>query len=435
MKKIVASVGLAALGASTLQTVSGQELTAQGPKPWSVSGTLRGFYDDNINSASNKTNSFGVEISPAVTFAFSTEQTTLNLGYVYSAKWYDTEQVGADSHWDQQHVFNAALIHAFNEKDQISVSDSFVIGQEPDVLRAGNTFSTFQFVPGYNIRNYGVITLDGKVSRQIGYEVGYDNTYFRYADDAFGVDNLGILDTAPSLAGLLNRIENGVHAEGRWEFNPETFGVLGFRFRQIGYTADQPIATTVNSAGVTENLNSDVRDAKLYAPYIGAIHTFTPELSASVNVGANYADYYNDPSTSSQWSPYVNLSVKYNYGPESYVSAGFSQDRNATDIATVANGKITQDQESSVVFATVNHRITPKIYGNLTGQFQNSVFNGGTVDGDAEQYYLVGLDLEYRFTPCFSAHAGYNYDKLVAPSVLAQSFDRNRVYVGVTASY
>ena len=432
MKKIVASVGLAALGASSLQTASAQELTAQGPKPWSVSGTLRGFYDDNINSTPDKVDSFGVEISPAVSFALSTEQTTLNLGYVYSAKWYDKEQAGADSHWDQQHIFNASLIHAFNEKDQLSVSDSFVIGQEPDVLRAGNTFSTFQFVPGYNIRNYGAITMDGKVTRQLGYEVGYDNTFYKYADDT--QPDITTVPFFASTAGVLNRIEQGIHGEGRWEFNPETFGVLGFRYRQIGYTANQVIAIDPVTA---EQFVSDDRNVRMYAPYVGVIHTFTPELSGSANVGANYADYYNDPTTSSSWSPYVNLSVKYNYGPESYVSFGFSQDRNATDVAsvTVQNGQITQDQESSVVFATINHRITPKVYGNVTGQFQNSVFNGGTVNNDAEQYYLVGLELEYRFNPCFSAHAGYDFDKLVAPSTLAQSFNRNRVYVGVTASY
>jgi hypothetical protein len=431
MKKIVASVGLAALGASTLQTVSGQELTAQGPKPWSISGTLRGFYDDNINSTPNKTDSFGVEISPAATFAFSTEQTTLNLGYVYSAKWYDKEQNGADSHWDQQHIFNASMIHAFNEKDQLSVSDSFVIGQEPDVLRANNTFSTFQFVPGYNIRNYGVVTLDGKITRQLGYEVGYDNTYYNYADDT--QPDLATRPFVASTGGVLNRIEQGIHAEGRWEFSPETFGVGGFRYHQASYTADQIIAIDDNTGAQP---TSDQRNSRFYTPYVGVIHTFTPELSGSVNVGASYADYYNDPTASANWSPYVNLSVKYNYGPESYISAGFSQDRNATDITAINTaGQITLDQESSVVFATINHRITPKVYGNLTGQFQNSVFNGGTVDGDAEQYYLVGLELEYRFNPCFSAHAGYNYDKLVAPSSLGQSFNRNRVYVGVTASY
>ena len=46
------------------------------------------------------------------------------------------------------------------------------------------------------------------------------------------------------------------------------------------------------------------------------------------------------------------------------------------------------------------------------GQFQNSTFNGGTFDDETEQFYLVGLNLEYRFNRHFSAHVGYNYDRL-----------------------
>ena len=30
----------------------------------------------------------------------------------------------------------------------------------------------------------------------------------------------------------------------------------------------------------------------------------------------------------------------------------------------------------------------------------------------ADNYYLVGLNLQYRFTPNFSAEVGYNYDNL-----------------------
>ena len=72
-------------------------------------------------------------------------------------------------------------------------------------------------------------------------------------------------------------------------------------------------------------------------------------------------------------------------------------------------------------------------------QFQNSDYNGGEFDNQSEQYYLLGLDLEYRFTQNFSAHAGYNYDRLESGLKTAfvpdRSFDRNRVYIGVTASY
>ena len=62
-----------------------------------------------------------------------------------------------------------------------------------------------------------------------------------------------------------------------------------------------------------------------------------------------------------------------------------------------------------------------------------ATLDGGPLDNRDEKYYLVGLNLEYRFNPHFAAHVGYNYDKL--ESEAGRSFDRNRVYIGVTASY
>jgi len=46
----------------------------------------------------------------------------------------------------------------------------------------------------------------------------------------------------------------------------------------------------------------------------------------------------------------------------------------------------------------------------------------------------LGLNLEYRFNPHLSAEAGYNYDRLDS-DLQTRGFDRNRVYIGVKASY
>ena len=97
MKKIVASVGLVAVGATGLQADLLPALTTESGKPWTVSATLRGFYDDNINTIpDNQTlppgssrGSAGFEVSPAVQFSFPMEQTTLSFGAVYSLKYYD----------------------------------------------------------------------------------------------------------------------------------------------------------------------------------------------------------------------------------------------------------------------------------------------------------------------------------------------------------
>ena len=71
MKKIVASVGLVALGASGLYSAPIPGLTEEGGKNWSVAATLRGFYDDNINTAPSgpdKQDTFGIEINPSVNY-------------------------------------------------------------------------------------------------------------------------------------------------------------------------------------------------------------------------------------------------------------------------------------------------------------------------------------------------------------------------------
>src|SRR5437773_1897878 len=98
MKKIVASVGLAALGASALQTASAQ---VAGPvKPWALSATLRGFYDDNPNGVPDKSgvDSFGYELSPSATLAWDTGQTRIGLAYLYSYKYFEHKPAGNTSH-------------------------------------------------------------------------------------------------------------------------------------------------------------------------------------------------------------------------------------------------------------------------------------------------------------------------------------------------
>src|SRR5437016_6062587 len=152
MKKLVASVGLVALGTSGVQAASPSPFNSDAAKPWSVSATLRGFYDDNYQTLPNGTvlspglhrETFGFEISPSAALNWQLEQTTIGLTYVYALKYYEHRIADKSEHYDQTHTFSAALDHSFNERYQIHLRDSFVIGQAPDQLRAENTFATFQ---------------------------------------------------------------------------------------------------------------------------------------------------------------------------------------------------------------------------------------------------------------------------------------------------
>ncbi len=163
-------------------------------KPWSVSATLRGFYDDNINAAPKgaEQGSTGFEVSPSVLLNWSVEQTAVSLGYVYTLRYYDVKRAGSTEHYDQDHTFNASVSHAFTERYRASVTDSFVVGQEPDQLRSGYAFNSFQPVPGSNIRNYGAINFDAQLTPLFGAEIGYGNTFADYADTGAIINTNGI---------------------------------------------------------------------------------------------------------------------------------------------------------------------------------------------------------------------------------------------------
>ena len=423
MKRIIVSAGLVALGAVGVQAATHipEFASVDGSKPWSISATLRGFYDDNPGTqpdGPNKQDSFGFQVVPAVSLSLPLGQTSVGLSYAYSLKYFENQPVGSDSNYDQTHMFNFGLDRAFSERYKLSVTDSFVIGQEPDALRSGHTFSTFQRIPGDNIVNFGTVTLNAQMTRLFGVEVGYANAFYDYDESGPG-----------SYSATLDRIENLAHIDGRWQVFRETVGIVGYQYSQVDYTGDEVIGGTV----LNPIIMSDFRNSRSHYVYVGAEHDFRADLSGSVRAGARYIDYYNDPESDSEVSPYVQASLQYSYTTDSFARVGFGYDRNPTSRFSAQGNSVTLDAESLVAFASLSHRIVPNLYGSVTGQFQNSTFNGGSFNDETDNYYLVDLNLEYRFNPYLSAEVGYNYDQSV--SEVGGSFTRNRVYLGVTASY
>ncbi len=59
MNKIIASVGLVALGAANVQAQT--PVTGTPAKWWNVQATVRGFYDDNPNTAPSHQNNVPVD--------------------------------------------------------------------------------------------------------------------------------------------------------------------------------------------------------------------------------------------------------------------------------------------------------------------------------------------------------------------------------------
>jgi hypothetical protein len=450
MNKFVASVGLVALSAASVRAQSsytqpGQNPAISGPAPkwWNVAATVRGFYDDNANTAPNgtpKVGTFGYEINPSVGLSVGNQRTVFSAGYAFHYLYYEkalSSTVGphgvseATTKHDFDHTFTADLDHAFTERYSVHVTESFVIGQQPDALRAGNAITVFQRIPGDNIVNAAGITFTGEITPVVGFELGYNNALYDYH--------------AEELSGPLNRIENTAHADLRWTLSHQTVGVLGYQFGDFIYTGSGPFANpfgidNTNNVIPPPNNNIRVRDTMSHTAYVGADHNFLPNLVGSVRGGISYYDYYNT-SGANGFGPYASLSLTYTYAPESKLSLGFQEARSASSLTGVQNGNsFVHDTETSVLYGGVVHRILPRLYGSVRGTFQNSTYHGGGpgIDGESDRFYEVETDLEYRFCPNFSLHGGYVYDQLcssLGQVVGPRNYDRNKFYIGATASY
>jgi uncharacterized protein (PEP-CTERM system associated) len=197
------------------------------------------------------------------------------------------------------------------------------------------------------------------------------------------------------------------------------------------------VAVAFPGASVPPNLiyYSDNRDSRSYIGYLGVQHAFLPNLSVNAQAGFQYTESYNDPLSSPSVSPYAVMSAVYTYAPGSYAQIGFTESQNSTDvIAPDAQGRITQYEQSSTVYGSINHKLTPKLMGSVIGRWQHSVFQEGLYANQSSDYYSLGANLSYSFTSHFSCELGYNLDD-VSSQVPGYSYTRNRVYLGVSVAY
>lgn len=425
MKRMIASASAVVLGAAGVQAAY-LPAYVSADKPWSVSATLRGFYDDNYYLAANdgdKEESFGVEVRPSVSVGLNREQTIAGLRYTYGMRWYEARP---ENNVDQSHQVDAFLNHRFTERYSVDITDSFVVTVEPELIDP-QIRTAVRRTEADNIRNLGSINFHAQMTRLFGIELGYANVFYDYSED-------GGTWWQPSYSGLLDRIEHLIHLDTRWQMLPQTVGVLGYQFGQVNYTGDEPVALI--GPFPFRQVKSDIRDSRSHYVYAGLEHAFRPDLSGRLRGGAQITEFFNESGSPTSVTPYVDLSLRYRYAIDSRVELGFLHTRNATDVIqrTPGSRRVTTDQESSVVYGSITHRLLPKLYGSLLGQFQQSTFKGGDYDGKADTHYIAGVNLDYRFNRHFSAHVGYNYDNIDS-DLTARGYDRNRVYVGVTATF
>jgi hypothetical protein len=428
MRKIITSAGLIALSAAGAQAVALSDSGAG--KFWDVSLTVRGFYDDNYNTGQNgtpaKRSTYGIETEPTVGVHFTGQQTSFGAHYDMDMRYYaDADRNGADDA-DYSHEFNMWLTHQFSERYSMDAAETFTIAQDPTLLDPTGSVTTR--LNGNNIHNDANTDVHAQLTRLVELVLGYDNQYYNYQD--------------PLYAGLLNRMEQTVKADLGWQIQPQTTLWIGYSFGWGCYDGEPLLSSESPNVYYLNPINghilsNNVRNYYSHYVYVGLDHNFSTQLSLHLRAGGQITDYYNNPGGDmTTIDPYVDAGLRYIYMSGCSAEIGFKQIHNATDQFSVdTHGNVTTDTESSIVYANIVHAITPKFIATLTGQYQYASMDGGTIDSDSQNIYALGLDLAYHFTSYLSADVGYNYDRTDSSSALNYTYDRNRVFLGMTASY
>ena len=434
MKKVMASAGLLALGVVGVRTTVADSIVpvaGASEKPWTVSGTLNGFYDDNYSEVSPNTpgverrGTFGFQLEPSISLKLpANSQTDLSVNYQFDMLYYQDRPTNKA---DYDNIFDLLAGHRFNERYRLDVSEEFVSAQEPQLLDP--TDSAVARVNGNNIRNTAAIKLTSQITPLFGVVASYQNTLYAYDQNGTG-----------SESAQLDRLEHLITLNTTWQVLPDTTGNLGYMFGLINHTSsDQLFPAIPASVGppptpFVPSGSPDLLDQYSHTFYVGADHSFTRTLTGHANVGVTYTDYYNDSANDSSWGPYVDLSGSWTYMNGGILTGGFHVGRSETDIGGTSASNLTQDQLYELVYATVQQQITPKLNGALTGTFENATFNGGSNDGEDDQIITLGLKFVYQFTHYISGNLGYDYTQ-VDSNIPLREYDRNQVFLGVTATY
>jgi hypothetical protein len=444
---------LVALGAASAHAQYAPGLSPlEMSKAWSLSAELRGFYDDNYLTLPKglRESSFGTEVAPSIAVNHSTSDTLLSASYLYDMRWYEKHSVT-----DQSHQFNARFEHEFSDRFKMSLNESFVVAQEPDVLDGGIIAASPLRIEGNNVRNTGSADFTLNLTKLLDLHMGYANTVYAYQQHIGDVDGYpfavqplypygaSIASPSkyafqPSRSAALDRMEQLATVDLRWKAMEDTTGVFGYQFEHVDYTSPEYIILPGTPGAPAAGYKSNVRNENDHFAFIGADHSFTPNLNASIRVGAEYVDYYQPQVKTSRLSPYADANLTWQYTAMSSAQVGVKHIHNSTDVTGFTAPVL--DEDATVAYASLMHKITDQFTVNAMGQAQYSTFNGGDypgeggISGKSENFYVLGVNVAYHFNPWFMTEAGYNYDKLNS-ELAGRSYTENMVYLGVRATY
>ncbi|HXG49657.1 MAG TPA: outer membrane beta-barrel protein [Methylomirabilota bacterium] len=422
MKRLIVSAGVLAAGSTALQAQAPGLLgPGEGRKPWTIGASMRVFYDDNIllapkggygsgtNVVGKPQDSAGFEFAPRLRIFRAVDNDFLQAAYDLSLRYYfDREGEKTDS----THQFSTLWDHRFSERYHLKMEDSLVYSDQPQVLAQGGAVVARSKSTAWN--NRYAADLEAHVSETAGVRANYGNRWTDYKEEGDF-----------SYSAILDRVEQDLGASALWYRSEISILSVGYTFLPVTFTSENLIRTDG-----TNNLYGTDRSYESHRLAAGLHQKLRERMDLEAYVGANITTYVESDSTI---NPYVNISLSYEYQPDCRIILGLDHDVTPTDVLGSA-ANVTQNQFTTVGSLTISHKLSPKLTGNLTTYLQHGVFNGGSSDGDVDNFYVWNLTFNYRFHENLSAELGYAWNRLES-DVPDRSYSQNRIYVGVRASY
>ncbi|SVA36632.1 uncharacterized protein METZ01_LOCUS89486 [marine metagenome] len=401
MNRKIVTLGVAAFGVVGLQA-------ADAGKVWEVTGSLRGFYDDNYTTSPEDLaeESWGIEVSPGINLTIG-EGTDLEFsaGYAFGMRYYEDRESDNE---DYGHELGISLNKVFSNTSRLQLTNGFVVAQEPEILNGGTPLRT----EGDNLRNTFSARYRRILSGSTGVEIGYGNSIYDFEEEYH--------------SALLDRSYNEVSLNVFYG-TPQTEYYTGYKFSSTDFDGN-----ALQVPGL--DFKPDARNNNAHYGYVGARHQLDKNFFADVKAGVQNVDYYDFDLMpglipEDETSPYVDARMEWGYAEGSKLVAGVSLARGATDLQAA-------DQETTSVYAQLLHKISARIHGTLTGRYQDSEISGGggKLDGKEESLLLLGASLTYAVADNIWAELAYNYDELDS-DIPHRSFERNYVSVGIGTSY
>ncbi|MEM1158928.1 MAG: outer membrane beta-barrel protein [Verrucomicrobiota bacterium] len=364
-------------------------------KPFVINMTVRGEYDDNVNTSvdGQEDAAFIINLRPSITFSKNLDNTQLEFGYTFGFKQFFGRE-GNDEE-DFSHTFNGTVSHRFNERFSVQLTERFSFDQEDPINQGGIA----RRVGGDRIRNnFGVIGSYDWTER-FSTLTRYDNEYLEYFDRPASTVN--------------NFLSHEVSQQLRFQAMRTTTPFANYVFKTTDY-------------------ESIARDRDEHRALAGIDHYLLENWLLSAQAGAEFV-FYDNSLFDDTIGPYAYLSTQWNYSDKSNVLGSYTFGTSNTDNSTFSSST------SHTLVGTITHYFTNKFSVGAIGRYELADFDtsqgfAAATSDVTEQTITAGVNARFEFTDYLSADAGYTYTEVISDTN-AREYDRNRVYIGISGSY